>query len=484
MTPPPGHGGTGSYLLPDEPGVPIQRRIAEALGDTKAQLVQSLHFCLSRMGHEFHGMPDDGRAWVQATYADWRDELSWFTVKHIGRSFRELEKLGVVVTIACGGTGAPKWYTLDYARLHEVVAEKSGEFERRPRGVFRRLLILRHQGGAAAGRGRPKPEPKARAARALRPDSSAPPAAPGPVLGEQNVPPSGNILFPLGTAKCPGLGVQNEEAGGPALLSKNNKKNLDNRGDNNRPAGGAHDGTPPAPPDPDRVVVVSLLSSEFGGERFRPRAVEQIAGYPGVCEEVVREAIAEYHGYRRPVPNPCGFIRDAIHRRLDLKREPPRLTGPEHEQELQAAAAIDRSADQACRDADRHLVNRLTAGELAAHVEAAIAAQPHDLLRRAWRQKGIASPTLLATVADRIRTGLSPPPPARDEPTADLPPRMPACPRDLVPGAQAAGAPPQRADTTRPAAWAREGGGAGPPLPEGPPTQPTSTPAAEERSSL
>lgn len=400
MTPAPGGRAATSYLLVDDPAVPIQRRVAEAVGPTAAHLLQQLHWYLINFGRIQEGRPDD-RPWVKATYGDWHDEFTWMSVANIRKTFTDLEDQGIVKAIRVGesdGVGSAKWYTIDYGRF-EAVVEAVPEPERRPRGLLARLLKNSGRFDRRQGEGA---DPKARSARALgsaSPKSAAEPIAKKWRSGRQNLAPR-SLIF-----STPNAQKERSVDDTPYRVLGEDKEKEENSS-NGAPSARATE----APVDAaaalaaaERETAADLLRKEG----FDAAAVARLIGLPGLTLAIVQAAIQERRRARGPVGNPHGLIHAAIVR---LIAQPRKLTPP-RPKEPRPPTDFER---------DLRLVRELTHVELARH-RAAVEAEAAPIVLAVWRDMDLQSPTLVGLIAARVRAARSGPDPP--SPASSPPPR-------------------------------------------------------------
>jgi hypothetical protein len=164
----------GYALIPGEPSLPVQRSVAELVGDCGAHVVYHLKYLLYNFGTVLEGRPDDG-PWMLATYEDWRDDLSWYSKGTVIRAIRDLEREGYVESRHVAGVTNAKWYTLHEDRVQAAVADRHPDVPG-PRGVLKRLFSLRSRLAAAAPDASSKSAPARALGRTGRPVAAGPPA--------------------------------------------------------------------------------------------------------------------------------------------------------------------------------------------------------------------------------------------------------------------------------------------------------------------
>jgi hypothetical protein len=95
--------------------------VAAAVGVNEAIIIYRLDYWLGHTKHHF-----DGRAWIYNTYESWQDQLPFWSRRTIQATFRRLERLGIVESSQAHNRSRwdkTKWYTIDYARLGELVPQ-------------------------------------------------------------------------------------------------------------------------------------------------------------------------------------------------------------------------------------------------------------------------------------------------------------------------------------------------------------------------
>lgn len=112
-------------LLAGEDALLVQPKLAVALGGiNQALIVQKLYEWIDynrAQNSTFHFQK--GRWWTYNSYQEWKDKhFPWLSVSSVARMFRELERLGVVVSdqhLQRRGDQR-KWYALDTAALYRL----------------------------------------------------------------------------------------------------------------------------------------------------------------------------------------------------------------------------------------------------------------------------------------------------------------------------------------------------------------------------
>ena len=105
-------------LLIDEPPLQVLPSLATAIGLNKAIVLQQLHYWLQTSSHQI-----EGKKWIYNTYEEWRKQFPFWSEKTIKRTFRELEKDGLIVTTTKFNKSKfdkTKWYTINYEKLAEI----------------------------------------------------------------------------------------------------------------------------------------------------------------------------------------------------------------------------------------------------------------------------------------------------------------------------------------------------------------------------
>lgn len=106
-----------SNLLIDERPITVLPSLVEAVGYSKAIILQQIHWLCTqpRSGK----MLDDGNVWVWNTYDEWkRDYFSWLSISMIKRHVQELEAEGYLLSCK------PLCDTWDHTKYYRVSHEK------------------------------------------------------------------------------------------------------------------------------------------------------------------------------------------------------------------------------------------------------------------------------------------------------------------------------------------------------------------------
>ncbi len=105
-----------NYLINESPLL-VLPTLACMLGLNEAIITQQIHYWLGISKHEI-----DGKKWVFNTYQDWQKQFPWWSLDTVKRTFRNLEKLGVLETDNYNkmNIDRTKWYTINYQRLEEI----------------------------------------------------------------------------------------------------------------------------------------------------------------------------------------------------------------------------------------------------------------------------------------------------------------------------------------------------------------------------
>ncbi|WP_144461942.1 hypothetical protein [Siminovitchia fortis] len=109
-----------SKLLIQEHPLLIIPTLAVKLGLNEAVVLQQMHYWLMKSRHT-----RNKRKWVYNTYREWQEQLPFWSESTVKRTIKSLEKKGLVVsgTFNRSKMDQTKWYTLDYEKLAEMVAE-------------------------------------------------------------------------------------------------------------------------------------------------------------------------------------------------------------------------------------------------------------------------------------------------------------------------------------------------------------------------
>lgn len=103
-----------SKLLLDETPLMVLPKLAAKIGLNEAIVLQQIHYWAVKKLNEHEGF-----YWVYNSYESWREQFPFFSKATIGRSFRNLEDLGLIITGNFNKLSfdKTKWYRIDYAEL-------------------------------------------------------------------------------------------------------------------------------------------------------------------------------------------------------------------------------------------------------------------------------------------------------------------------------------------------------------------------------
>ena len=108
-----------SYLLFDETPLPVLPSLAKVIGLKEALVLQRLHECLHSQCNE---KPVKRSPWIKKTAQQWHQDFPFFGEKTLHRTFKNLEKKGLVMSCVQGvGFKRQKFYTLCYERLKTLL---------------------------------------------------------------------------------------------------------------------------------------------------------------------------------------------------------------------------------------------------------------------------------------------------------------------------------------------------------------------------
>ena len=105
-----------SKLLLDETPLMVLPKLAAKIGLNEAIVLQQIHYWAVKKLNEHEGF-----YWVYNSYESWHEQFPFFSKTTIGRSFRNLEELGLIITSNFNKLSfdKTKWYRIDYAKLAE-----------------------------------------------------------------------------------------------------------------------------------------------------------------------------------------------------------------------------------------------------------------------------------------------------------------------------------------------------------------------------
>ena len=99
-------------VVQDRP-IPLLPRLAERLGMNEAIVLQQLHHWLNWSIRKY------GRPRIYNSYERWKENFPFMGLSTIKRTFRNLEREGIVVPM---GNNRTKWYSIDYLRLDGLLS--------------------------------------------------------------------------------------------------------------------------------------------------------------------------------------------------------------------------------------------------------------------------------------------------------------------------------------------------------------------------
>ena len=117
--------GEPSWLFAKHPIV-VNPDLAAGIGLNEAIVVQQLNYWLNSKSAK----TIDGKKWIYNTYENWqKDNFPFWSVKTVKRTMRSLEKFEIVLASNFNKAGfdKTKWYSIDEAKLNEVVSQRWGQ---------------------------------------------------------------------------------------------------------------------------------------------------------------------------------------------------------------------------------------------------------------------------------------------------------------------------------------------------------------------
>ena len=111
-----------SRLLISEPPLLVLPLLAKTIGLNEAILLQQLHYWLKRSKHEA-----GGERWVYNTYADWLEQLPFWSEKTLRRIVKNLEDSQLLISTYefNFSINKTKWYRIDYTKLNALIGTPS-----------------------------------------------------------------------------------------------------------------------------------------------------------------------------------------------------------------------------------------------------------------------------------------------------------------------------------------------------------------------
>lgn len=113
-------------LLYDEPPLVISPSLAAIIGLSEAIVLQQLHYWLVQASQPkaSFGRMFEGNLYVYNTYPQWQEQFPFWSVPTIKRTILSLEQRELILsaTLNRAGMDRTKWYSINYAKLDEIVA--------------------------------------------------------------------------------------------------------------------------------------------------------------------------------------------------------------------------------------------------------------------------------------------------------------------------------------------------------------------------
>ena len=108
-------------LLLDENPLILLPTLAAVLGVNEALILQQFNYWIQASKNEW-----EGYRWTYNSYTEWRKQFKFLSVPTIGRTIRNLEKKGLVVSKVGPNKkdfDRTKWYRIDYEKFDELFPE-------------------------------------------------------------------------------------------------------------------------------------------------------------------------------------------------------------------------------------------------------------------------------------------------------------------------------------------------------------------------
>lgn len=120
-----------SHLLIDEYPLQVLPTIALAVGLNEGIFLQQLHYWINikiKSGETRHCI--DGHWWVYNSYREWHQQMPWWSERTIRRIIDELRDDNIIIVSSELGNPMDRrlWYTINYDRLDEILAEFDERF--------------------------------------------------------------------------------------------------------------------------------------------------------------------------------------------------------------------------------------------------------------------------------------------------------------------------------------------------------------------
>jgi hypothetical protein len=116
----------GKDLLIEESPMVVLPSLAQKFGLREAIILQQVHYwlCTKLKNTDKHTRTIiDGTPWVYNSYPDWQKQFCWWSVDTVERGFISLEKRGLLKSATYNKMkmDRTKWYTIDYAKLAQIL---------------------------------------------------------------------------------------------------------------------------------------------------------------------------------------------------------------------------------------------------------------------------------------------------------------------------------------------------------------------------
>lgn len=111
-------------LISEDFPISLYPKIATAIGLNEAIVLQQVHYWTEK-SREAGLNKKEGYFWVYNSYEQWAKQFPWWSIDTIKRTFRSLEKLGVLVTgkFNLARFDKTKWYRVNYEKLAAILVD-------------------------------------------------------------------------------------------------------------------------------------------------------------------------------------------------------------------------------------------------------------------------------------------------------------------------------------------------------------------------
>ncbi|MEM5397897.1 replication protein [Staphylococcus gallinarum] len=113
-----------SKLLIDDYPIQVLPKLAEEIGLNEAIVLQQMHYWLNTSKHQHNG-----KKWIYNSYTSWHEQFKFWSERTIKRIIYNLEGQDLLLTGNYNkyAFDRTKWYTINYEKLNNIMAQPSGQ---------------------------------------------------------------------------------------------------------------------------------------------------------------------------------------------------------------------------------------------------------------------------------------------------------------------------------------------------------------------